>query len=109
VIWRDPCAAAATVEARDSRTVRAFFEKYFSAYQALAPDGTVTGLVTGYYEPLLDGNRIRSEQYRSPIFAPPDDLLTVDLSDLYPELKDMRVRGHLDGKRVVPYWPRTEL
>jgi membrane-bound lytic murein transglycosylase A len=39
----------------------------------------------------------------------PDDLLTVDLGELYPELKDKRVRGRLDGKRVVPYWPRADI
>src|SRR5262249_41202693 len=32
VVWRDPCAAATAVDARDSASVRAFFERYFSAY-----------------------------------------------------------------------------
>lgn len=109
VVWRDPCATATAVDARDSAAVRAFFERYFSAYQATAPDRSDTGLVTGYYEPLLDGSRIRSEQHRYPLFAPPDDLLTVDLSELYPELKDKRLRGRLDGKRVVPYWTRADI
>jgi membrane-bound lytic murein transglycosylase A len=109
VAWREPCAASAAVDARDSASVRAFFESYFSAYQALASDGSDTGVVTGYYEPLLDGSRTRSEQHRYPLFAPPDDLLTVDLSELYPELKDKRVRGRVDGKRVVPYWPRADI
>jgi membrane-bound lytic murein transglycosylase A len=108
-LWSAPCAASIAVDARDSASVRAFFEKYFSAYQALAPDGTDSGVVTGYYEPLLDGSRLRTEQHRYPLYAPPDDLLTVDLSGLYPELKDKRVRGRLDGKRVVPYWPRADI
>ena len=108
-VWRDPCAAASAVDARDSTAVRAFFEWHFSAYRTLAPDGSASGIVTGYYEPLLDGSRIRTVQHRYPLFAPPDDLLTVDLSDLYPELKDKRVRGRVDGKRVVPYWPRADI
>ena len=37
----------------------------------------------------------------------PDDLLTIDLTELYPELKDKRLRGRVEGKRVVPYWPRA--
>jgi membrane-bound lytic murein transglycosylase A len=109
VIWRDPCAAASAVDARDSATVRAFFERHFNAYRALAPDGAPSGIVTGYYEPLLDGSRMQTAQHRYPLFAPPDDLLTVDLSELYPELKDKRVRGRVDGKRVVPYWPRADI
>jgi membrane-bound lytic murein transglycosylase A len=36
-------------------------------------------------------------------------LLTVDLGELYPQLKDQRVRGRLEGKRVVPYWPRADI
>jgi membrane-bound lytic murein transglycosylase A len=107
--WQKPCAAAAAVQGRDSKSVRAFFERYFNAYQATAPDGTTAGLVTGYYEPLLDGSRIQSAQHRYPLFAPPDDLLTIDLSELYPELKDKRLRGRVEGKRVVPYWPRADI
>src|SRR6185503_10818064 len=26
-----------------------------------------------------------------------------------PELKDKRVRGRLEGRRVVPYWPRADI
>jgi membrane-bound lytic murein transglycosylase A len=36
-------------------------------------------------------------------------LLTVDLAELYPELKDKRVRGRVEGRRVVPYWPRADI
>ncbi|MEO8344254.1 MAG: MltA domain-containing protein [Betaproteobacteria bacterium] len=67
------------------------------------------GRVTGYYEPLLKGSRERNAQYAVPLYAPPDDLLTVDLADLYPELKDKRVRGRVDGRKVVPYWTRAEI
>ena len=106
--WREACAAA-TATPRDSPSVRAFFERYFNAYRALGPDGSDTGLATGYYEPLLDGSRAPSERYRYPLFAPPDDLLTVDLSEVYPQLEGARVRGRLDGKRVVPYWSRADI
>jgi membrane-bound lytic murein transglycosylase A len=108
-IWREPCTAAVAIDARDAAAVRTFFERHFTAYQALTPDGKDTGLVTGYYEPLLNGSRTRSELYRYPLYAPPDDLLTIDLAELYPELKDKRLRGRVEGKRVVPYWPRTDI
>jgi len=108
-LWREPCAAARVAAPRDSASVRAFFELHFNAYRALAPDGSDTGLATGYYEPLLDGSRLRSERYRYPLYAPPDDLLTVDLSEVYPQLEGARVRGRLDGRRVVPYWSRADI
>jgi membrane-bound lytic murein transglycosylase A len=108
-IWREPCAAATRIDAHEPTAVREFFELHFTAYRAIAPDSQETGLVTGYYEPLLSGSRVRSERNRYPLYAPPDDLLTIDLSELYPELKDKRLRGRVDGKRVVPYWPRADI
>jgi membrane-bound lytic murein transglycosylase A len=109
VIWREPCANAIAIDRQDSSAVRTFFERHFTAYQALTPDGAETGVVTGYYEPLLNGSRTRNERDRFPLYAPPDDLLTVELADLYPELKDKRVRGRIEGRRVVPYWPRADI
>src|SRR5207244_11402384 len=31
------------------------------------------------------------------------------LGERFPELKDKRVRGRIDGKRVVPYWTRADI
>jgi membrane-bound lytic murein transglycosylase A len=108
-IWQDSCDAAKHIAADDDQTVRAFFEAHFTPYQLLGTDGRDSGVVTGYYEPLLKGSRQRSERYRFPLYAVPDDLLVVDLGELFPELKDKRVRGRLDGRRVVPYWARADI
>jgi membrane-bound lytic murein transglycosylase A len=89
--------------------VRAFFEAHFTPYQLIGADGRETGVVTGYYEPLLRGSRQPGERYRFPLYATPDDLLIVELGELFPELRDKRVRGRLEGRRVVPYWPRADI
>src|SRR6202007_1527247 len=91
-IWQRPCAAAAQVDARDLRAVRQYFEGHFSPYRIHAAGGSDTGLVPGYYEPLLAGSRAPTAAYAVPLYAVPDDLLTVDLVELFPELKDKRVR-----------------
>jgi membrane-bound lytic murein transglycosylase A len=108
-IWHAACAAASDAPPRNDARARAFFEAQFTAYQVSAADGTDVGRVTGYYEPLLKGSRVRNDRYRYPLYAPPDDLLTIELGDIFPELKSERVRGRLDGKRVVPYWSRAEI
>jgi membrane-bound lytic murein transglycosylase A len=108
-LWQAPCADADAVVPADRNAVRAFFESHFSPYQVVAADGRETGMVTGYYEPLLAGSRTRSASHRVPLYAAPDDLLTIDLAALYPELKDKRLRGRVDGKRVIPYWPRADI
>ena len=108
-VWRAPCESAASVDGSDPRAVRAFLESQFSPYRIVAADGTDSGTVTGYYEPILAGSRAPTEKFSAPLYAVPDDLLTVDLASLYPELKDKRVRGRVEGKRVVPYWPRADI
>jgi membrane-bound lytic murein transglycosylase A len=108
-LWQAPCSAASSVAATDPRAVREFFEGHFSPFRVIAADGSDTGTITGYYEPLLAGSRIRSQRYDVPLYAPPDDLLVIDLAELYPELRDKRLRGRVDGRRVIPYWPRAEI
>ncbi|HTQ01769.1 MAG TPA: murein transglycosylase A [Casimicrobiaceae bacterium] len=108
-VWQAACAAGERVDGTSDSAVRAFFAEHFSPYRIVAEDGSEVGLVTGYYEPLLAGSRTPTAEYVTALYGTPDDLLVVDLASLYPELKDKRVRGRLDGRRVVPYWSRSEL
>ena len=108
-VWKAPCEAAARVDGASESAVRAFFMTHFSPYKIANDDGTDTGLVTGYYEPLLAGSRVPTAAYAIPLYGVPDDLLVVDLSSLFPELKDKRVRGRVEGRKVVPYWPRADI
>lgn len=109
-VWQSACAQAAVLGAQVSTPViREFFEQNFDPWQATNADGTTTGLVTGYYEPLIKGSRSRSARYRWPVYGVPQDMLTIELGAVYPELKNLRLRGRLEGNRVVPYWTRGEL
>jgi membrane-bound lytic murein transglycosylase A len=107
--WKEPCAVAQDVDAHDGKAVRDFFEAFFQPYQVNNPDGSEQGLVTGYYEPLLHGARKRGGPFQTPLYRTPDDLLTIDLASVYPELKGMRLRGRLVGNKVLPYLSRAEL
>jgi membrane-bound lytic murein transglycosylase A len=106
--WYGSCASARTAEVTSAGAARAWFEAQFQPWVLVNPDGTREGLVTGYYEPLLKGSRTRKPPYLSPLFAPPDDLVVVDLADVYPDLKNMRLRGRLEGRKLVPYYTRAE-
>jgi membrane-bound lytic murein transglycosylase A len=111
--WTQPCTAAQSLTSTNGNSVRNFFRQYFDPYRVTNPAGwngvPNTGLVTGYYEPLLFGNRTPSQQFSAPLYAAPPDLLTIDLASLYPELKGKRLRGRVEGNRVVPYYTRAEL
>ena len=112
-VWSEVCTAAAAVpQEAAAADLRGYFQQYFEPYRLQKGTGgkaETTGLVTGYYEPLLRGARAPSAQFATALYAPPSDLLTVDLSSLYPELKGRAVRARLDGNRVVPYYTRAEL
>lgn len=107
--WQETCARADGLGQPDNDALRGFFEQGFTPYQVFNPDGSAQGLITGYYEPKLSGSRVRTERFRYPLYAAPDDLLTIDLSEVYPQLKDLRLRGRLQGKRVVPYYNRADI
>jgi membrane-bound lytic murein transglycosylase A len=107
--WKAVCEEAGTLSGQDRPAIRRFFESRFTPYRLTRPDGSAQGLVTGYYEPLLRGSRTRTAKYSQPVFGVPDDLLTVDLSGVLPELKHLRLRGRLSGRRVIPYFSRTEI
>jgi membrane-bound lytic murein transglycosylase A len=84
-------------------------KSFLTPWQALNAEGQAEGLATGYYEPILHGSRTRTSLYRYPLYAAPDDLLTIDLETVVPELKGRRVRGRIEGRRVVPYFSRGEI
>lgn len=108
ISWEELCRTASMLESPDDNTARKFFEQHFRAYR-LNPGEGRTALITGYYEPLLNGSPVRTERFRWPLYKRPDNLLIVDLASLYPELKGRPVRGRLEGNRVVPYYSRAEI
>ena len=107
--WKKVCAEAAGVDGKSSAAVRRFFEANFQPFTATAADGKTEGLVTGYYEPLLKGSRTPGKLAKVPVYAVPDDLLTIDLSEVVPELRHLRLRGRLVGNKVVPYFARRDI
>ena len=106
--WQDVCGAVASVTAHDAASLRSFFETHFNPW-LVRSENLDRGLVTGYYEPLLRGSRTRTAKYRYPLYGVPPDLVTVEIAELFPGLKGQRVRGRLDGQRVVPYYSRGEI
>ncbi len=109
--WQPFCGALAAASSTDAELARSFLEQHLQPYRiARHTDGrrAMTGLVTGYYEPLLHGSREESERFATPLYRRPDDLLVIDLAAVIPELKGKRVRGRLEGNKVVPFYSRAQ-
>jgi len=107
--WQQACTRAAAVDPAAGGEIQSYFEQQFTPWRVVNADATETGLITGYYEPLIRGSRKASAQYRYPVYGVPDDLLTIDLGEQYPQLKGLRLRGRLQGRKVVPYYDRHDI
>lgn len=113
--WRAFCGAAAAVRATDAAAQRALLEaalrpwRITTVTQDARAERRDAGLITGYYEPVLNGSRQRGGAYQTPLYAVPDDLVTVELGELYPALKGERIRGRLQGRRITPFPDRAQI
>lgn len=110
--WKRVCTEAQSRSIVEPGGARRFFEEFFTPYRIRQEKGdrsADTGLITGYYEPLLFGARNPGPTFTVPLYAPPDDLLTIDLGSVYSDLKGRTLRGRLQGKKVVPYYSRADL
>ena len=102
-IYRELCKKASM-----SLNPKYFLQNEFEPYEINSKDGKDEGLLTGYYEPLLKGSLIKEYPYIYPINKTPKDLIIVDLSSIYPGLKHYRLRGRVEGSKLVPYYTRKE-
>jgi len=100
-IYKDLCQ-----KAKNTIDKKTFFLQEFELLEMTSKKSS--GLLTGYYEASLKGSRTKKYPYIYPIYGVPKDLVTVDLSSVYPKLKNYRLRGRLDGDRLVPYFARGE-
>jgi membrane-bound lytic murein transglycosylase A len=107
--WKKVCDLTDSIKEPSNENIQNYFKKYFNVYTATNLDGSDTGMITGYYQPILKGSKVKTAQYKVPLYTTPKDLITVDLSEVYPELKSKRLRGKLAGNKLVPYLSRAEI
>ncbi len=107
-VWGGVCAEAQFIP-DTSEAIRTFLQNRMIPLRLNNADGSNSGLITGYYEPVYLGSLQRSASARYPLYGQPEDLITVELSELFPELKGKRVRGKLVGKKLLPYPDRAEI
>lgn len=83
--------------ARDTSDARAFFEATF--VPVLIEDGS-DGLLTGYFEPELSGDRNRSERYKYPLYSLPP----APPAGGWPTRRQIEEDGALDGQGLEIAW-----
>ncbi len=98
------------IQTRPSRKdLKKFIQSDYRIYRSIGRDGEGEVLYTGYYEPLLKGSLVKSEQYRFPIYTRPRDLITIDLSLFHKKFRGEKITGRYADQSVVPYYDRSEI
>jgi len=95
-------------DATMAEDAKSFFESEFNVYKIVPESSDDEGLLTGYYEPTLKGSLTKKEPYIYPVYEEPEDLISVELSSIYEDLKKYRLRGRLEGNKLVPYYTRED-
>jgi membrane-bound lytic murein transglycosylase A len=101
-------AAARTVPPTDRAQARAFFERHFIPAHIRAESGGA-GLVTGFYEPVVDASPVRTERFTVPLLSRPADLVDIDDANRPPGMDPYLAFGRATPNGPVEYFDRGEI
>ena len=68
------CRKARAGAAQNDADARKFFEENFAPVRVSRLDDT-NGFLTGYYEPVVDGSRTQTDDFKVPLYGRPRDLV----------------------------------
>ena len=105
-------AAACTAASRlpgpmTKAAAKAFFEQYFTP-NTLSHKGP-SGLLTGYYEPVMKGSRTPQGEFQTPIHKRPSDLVTLVDETARATVGNSLTHGRKTEKGVEPYATRATI
>ncbi len=92
-------------EEQFNQTVR----NHFEIYRAAGEEGSNKVLFTGYYAPVFDASLTRDDRYKYPLYRPPDDLVSIDLSLFHEKFRGERIIARIQDNRVLPYYTRYQI
>jgi membrane-bound lytic murein transglycosylase A len=104
---REPCRQANAHRVASAEDARRFFEQHFVAL-AISRLGETDGFVTGYYEPIVEGARERSDDYPVPVYRRPSNLFVRGASQATLSLPNKGdVFRKIGRRKLVPYYDRA--
>lgn len=106
--WQPACKEAMSITPVSEAAARDFFQKWFTPVE-FNDHRPVRGLFTGYYMAYLRGSLTKTKEYNIPIYGLPSNMVTVNLGDFDPALKNRKIIGRLKGKQLLPFHSREEI
>ena len=74
--WLAACASARALRDPDEARVRQWLQANLQPLRVESHDGQAEGLITGYFEPLIEATRVPRPGFQIPLHGPPADLAT---------------------------------
>jgi membrane-bound lytic murein transglycosylase A len=105
----EACTVAVTVTPKDAKEARDFFEQNFRPVR-ITPLGETAGFLTGYYEPIVDGSRVPTDDFKVPLYGRPRDLVHMGRkrkAEGFPNTG--RVVRRIARGKYVPYFDRAQI
>ncbi len=99
--WQRVCEHARTVGLTSNDSVRAFFENEFAPYQVRDDGSKADGVVTGYFEPEINGSRRYRAPFVYPVYGPPEDMLMLDVRKIRKATASITVAAKVEGRNVL--------
>ena len=103
------CRKARANVAHDDAAARRFFEEHFAAVRVSKLDDP-NGFLTGYYEPVVDGSRVPTDDFKVPVYGRPRDLVHMGRkrkAESFPNTG--RVVRRIARGKYVPYFDRAQI
>ena len=92
------CERALAAGVLDRAGARAFFEDNFKPVR-LAATGQEQGFYTGYYEPVVEGSRVKTDEYSVPLYTAPAHAVKKKQSKVFANFDRSKIEdGALAGK-----------
>src|SRR3954470_23825081 len=103
------CRKARGYGAQGDEGALKFFEENFAPVRVSKIDDP-NGFLTGYYEPVVDGSRTQTDDFKVPVYARPRDLVHMGRkrkADSFPNTG--RVVRRIARGKYVPYFDRAQI
>jgi len=103
------CGRALAAVPLEGDAARQFFDDNLRAVR-ISRIESETGLLTGYYEPVVDGSRFPTGEFKVPLYRRPRDLVHMGSKRRLARLTNKgRVVRRINWRKFVPYYERAEI
>jgi membrane-bound lytic murein transglycosylase A len=74
--WARICSDARSISPASDASARAWLRQRLQPWRVESAEGSADGLITGYFEPLIEARRVPGGAFRIALYGPPPDLAT---------------------------------